>query len=69
MVEWCPRCHAMLSPGVEKCPACGKRIKKGGDSLFTARDVFWFTLYLLGIAMIPILIAIAIGVICVLVGR
>ena len=69
MVEWCPRCHAMLSPGVEKCPSCGKRIKKGGDSLFTARDVFWFTLYLLGIAMIPILIAIAIGVICVLVGR
>ena len=69
MVEWCPRCHAMLSPGVEKCPACGKRIKRGSDSMFTARDVFWFTLYLLGIAMIPILIAIAIGVICVLVGR
>jgi hypothetical protein len=59
----------MLSPGAEKCPACGKRLKKRGDAEFTARDVFWFTLYLLGIAMIPILIAIAIGVICVLVGR
>jgi len=68
MVEWCPKCNAMLSPGLEKCPVCGKRLKKASSSEFTTRDIFWFTLYVLGIAMIPILIAIAIGVICVLTG-
>ena len=59
----------MIAPGQEKCPACGARLKKSGQGIFTTGELFWFVLYLLGIAMIPILIVIAIGVVCVLVGR
>lgn len=68
MVEWCPKCHAMLPPGQDRCPACGERLRKTGDTGFSNRDIFWYSLVFLGIALIPILIAIAIGIICVWVG-
>jgi hypothetical protein len=35
----------------------------------SVRDVFWLSAYILGIAMIPILLAIAIGIACTLFGR
>jgi hypothetical protein len=69
MAEWCPKCHVMLSPGLEKCPACGADLPKVGKSDFTNKDILAFSLYFLGIALIPILFILGIGLICVLVSR
>jgi hypothetical protein len=58
----------MLTPGLERCPSCGARLKKNTGGM-SVRDVFWLSAYILGIAMIPILLAIAIGIACTLFGR
>ena len=69
MAEWCPKCHAMLSPGLEKCPVCGALLPKSGTSAFTNKDVLAFSLYFLGIALIPILLIIGIGLVCAFLNR
>lgn len=73
MPEWCPRCHAMLAPGVEVCPACGARQRPSGAKTAQAQgerqQIFWFSMYILGIALAPILVGLAIGAICLLTGN
>lgn len=65
MVEWCPKCHAMLAPGTEKCPSCGKRLrKKAGVDEYTGKDIAALSLYVLGIALIPIAVIVTISVLC-----
>jgi hypothetical protein len=67
----------MLAPGQEKCPSCGTRLRAqrpvqrgaGVQPNFDTRDIFWLTMYIVGIALIPILLVVAVGMICVLVGR
>jgi hypothetical protein len=57
----------MLAPGQAKCPNCGKRLrKKAGVDEYTAKDIAAVSLYVLGIALIPIGIIIAISVVCLL---
>ena len=65
-VEWCPKCHAMLSPGTEKCPGCGARLKKQGmtDGWFDKRDIFWMSLYMIGLVAIPIVLFVVIALLC-----
>ena len=69
MAEGCPKCHAMLSSGVEKCPACGALLPKTGKSDFMNKDILAFSLYFFGIALVPILFIVGIGLICVLLNR
>lgn len=69
MVEWCPKCKAMLVPGQDKCPACGARLGEKPGSGMSWRDIFWLSAYIIGIAMIPILLAVLIGIVCSLAGR
>jgi hypothetical protein len=57
----------MLAPGGEKCPNCGKRLrKKAGVDEYSAKDIAATSLYVLGIAMIPIGIIIGISILCLL---
>ncbi len=58
MAQRCPHCHTRLNPGVEHCPVCGAFIKSGLDLGGTIKVVFYYSLYILGIALIPIFIAI-----------
>lgn len=59
----------MLAPGLQSCPVCGTKLgNKLGDQS-AGKDIFWLSLYIIGIALIPILIAIGIGVVCVLLNR
>ncbi len=73
MPEWCSICHVMLSPGLEKCPNCGAPVGKpasrqaGGE--FSQRDIFWYSITMLGIVLIPILLVILVGFICASLGR
>lgn len=60
----------MLAPGTEKCPRCGKKLRsKAGSDGYTARDITSISLYVIGIAMIPVGIMIVISIICVLLLR
>lgn len=57
----------MLAPGTEKCPRCGKRIRrKAGSDAYTGRDIAWISLYIIGIAMIPIGVIALIAILCLL---
>lgn len=59
----------MLSPGIEKCPACGARLPRGEKDAYGWGDIFWISVYIIGIALIPILFAVGIGMLCVLLAR
>lgn len=56
----------MLSPGLEKCPRCGKRLRrKAGTEEYSAKDIAGISLYIIGIAMIPLAIIVIVSVLCI----
>ena len=65
MVEWCPKCNAMLTPGTLKCPRCGKRLRKKNGEEYTAADIFWLSFTTLGFVLIPIVIIIIGAIFCI----
>jgi hypothetical protein len=68
MPVWCPECNAMLVEGAEECPRCGAQINKpGGEAEFSGSDIAWFSAYTIAILLIPIVIGIAIALLCLLV--
>jgi ribosomal protein L40E len=60
MVEYCPKCHAQLPAGLEKCPNCGYRLRRKSRDEYTLRDIAWLTCTTLGIVLVPVLIGIGI---------
>jgi uncharacterized paraquat-inducible protein A len=69
MPEWCPKCNAMLPEGLDQCPRCGKRLHRKSNSEYSTRDIAWISAYVLGIVLIPVVLVIIIGLICVYLGR
>ncbi|HEY5573798.1 MAG TPA: zinc-ribbon domain-containing protein [Anaerolineales bacterium] len=69
MPLWCPNCNAMLPEGTAVCPRCGTRLNaaQNGEEDAGREDVFWYSSYIIGVVLIPIIIAVVIGVICVLI--
>jgi uncharacterized membrane protein YvbJ len=70
MPVWCPNCNAMLSDGTKECPRCGTKIDGGqseDEEDFSREDLAWYSAYTIGIVIIPIIIAVAIGLICILI--
>jgi hypothetical protein len=81
MPIWCPKCNAMLPAGLETCPACGARLppenprpRQAGpdgeaeDAPPLARtETAWITGYLLAFLLIPLVIMLVLGLLCVLV--
>lgn len=66
MAEWCPKCRAMLPEGLEKCPACGAKLPSAAGENLGCREVLSISFYILKIVLIPLLIAVAIGLLCVI---
>lgn len=60
----------MLPEGVKECPRCGASIEKnpwGEDEEKIKRSVvFWYSLYTIFVALLPILIGVGIGLLCIL---
>jgi hypothetical protein len=59
MPVWCPKCRGILAEGQRKCPACGARLS-GGDE-FSFKELAWISGYILKIILIPVLIALGMG--------
>lgn len=82
MVEWCPKCHGMLTPGLDTCPVCGARLRSrwpfrrrkktltldGGAEIDT-KEIIWLSAYIIGLALIPIIVVVLVAVLCVMIGR
>lgn len=69
MPIWCPNCHAMLPEGLAECPRCGTQLSpsgKGGEAGSERAAIFWFSLYTIAIVLIPIIVGVVIGLICIL---
>ena len=61
----------MLPEGLETCHGCGARLGKAIDQTTddieqNRSDIFWLSAYTIGIVLIPILIGLAIGLVCIL---
>jgi rRNA maturation protein Nop10 len=68
MPVWCPQCNAMLPEGLEECPRCGTSLGTADQPNFSRADFFSYSLYAIGIALIPVVIAVIIGIICIKFG-
>jgi hypothetical protein len=67
MPVWCPKCHAMLPDGLEACPKCGTRLGNSEEEGEIGRsDIFWMSAYSIGIVLIPVVVILIIGVLCIL---
>lgn len=66
---WCPQCNAMLPESTQECPRCGTKMKDTGSSEegVSGEDFVWYSVFAIGVILIPLLITVVIGVICVLI--
>jgi len=56
----------MLTDGTQECPRCGARLKENDNREgFSRSDIAWFSGYTIAIVLIPIIISVAIGLICI----
>ena len=66
MPVWCPQCHAMLPEGSEKCPRCGANLGTSEQQdEFNRSDIALFSAYTIGILVIPLVIGLVLGLICI----
>ena len=40
MPDFCPKCNAMLPPGLEECPRCGKLLADEDKAALNKEDIF-----------------------------
>ena len=62
--QWCPKCNAMLPPHLEWCPRCKTNLKTGGTGQ-AFREIFQITAMIVAVSIIPFIIILAIGVLCI----
>lgn len=68
MPVWCPKCHAMLAEGSEECPRCGADLRSSAEQEeFNRSDIALFSAYTIGILVIPLIIGLVLGLICIFV--
>ena len=65
MVDWCPKCRAMLPPGLDKCPNCGKKLRSKNPEEWTLGDIFKLTATILGFLLIPIAFVVGVAALCI----
>lgn len=66
MPVWCPKCGAMLADGTERCPRCDTKLEAsgGGEADLSTKEIWNLTFYILRILLVPVLVALVIGLIC-----
>jgi hypothetical protein len=69
MPEWCPRCNAMLPEGLEKCPRCGKKLPSTPGPNYTLKDILGISSYVFMIVLVPVVLVLIVGILCVIFGN
>lgn len=71
MTAWCPKCGAIVAQGSPSCPRCGKKLSSPGPTGngLTREELRMVTLETFKILLVPILIAIILGIACILILR
>jgi hypothetical protein len=54
----------MLPEGLKKCPACGEKLPSENSENFSCREILSISLYIFGIVLVPLVIAVTIGLLC-----
>ena len=77
MPIWCPKCNSMISEGAEKCPVCGARLPQPAQDAPSGTgapagppsrsEIATITAYLLSVLLIPVIVLVILGLICVVV--
>lgn len=56
----------MLPDDTEECPRCGTRLGSMAEGEgFSRSDFFWFSAYTIAVVLIPILVGVGIGLLCI----
>lgn len=56
----------MLPDNTEECPRCGTRLGSAANGEgFSRSDVLLFSIYTIGVVLIPILVGVGIGLLCI----
>lgn len=66
--QFCPKCSAMLPPHLAECPRCGQDLVKISAEV-TLKDVFQITGVVVLIALVPLMLMIAVALICLATAR
>lgn len=69
MPQFCPKCGVMMADGLERCPACGSRMRShvmDEETGFTWGDFFHYNVYVIGIALLALLIPLILVLGCLL---
>lgn len=62
--QWCPKCSALLPAHMEVCPRCQTNLKTGQNGPGW-REMLPITAVMIGVMIIPIIVVLAIGLICI----
>lgn len=66
MPTWCKNCGALLPDGLERCPKCGKKLgrtPKNSEGI-SPGEIRLLTKEVLRIVLIPVVIALILGILC-----
>lgn len=56
----------MLPENTEECPRCGTHLSSAAKGEgFSRSDIFWFSAYTIAVVLIPILVGVGIGLLCI----
>jgi hypothetical protein len=70
MPIWCPKCHGMLPDGLEECPGCGAKLGSSQENeTLSNREILLLSFEVLKYALLPLVVVIIIGALCVLLGK
>ena len=67
--QFCPGCNAMLPPHLTECPRCGDDLLKPGGGSITGKEIFQITGVVLLMAIVPLVLMILVGAICIMTAR
>jgi hypothetical protein len=59
----------MLPADAVKCPVCGANIGKSSGDASTRKNIASYSAFFLGIALIPLAIALLVGLICIITAK
>lgn len=67
--QFCPKCNAMLPMHLTECPRCREDLLKPGSGSIGGKEIFQITGIVLLMAVVPLVLMIIVGAICIAATR